>query len=200
MIVKGNQNWAREIGKRISAIREEQDLTQAALADRLGKTPSAISKLESGETGITVGRFFEILKELGYEPSIHLRPRKPETRTDWGAIRPSDPDQRKQIRRARLASEAVADILYDEYGVDSVHAFGSLVDQDGDKFFLSSDIDLAVEGLVPEDLFEANFRLEDRVNEELELTPRRTIQLHSSDQLPSPLDEIPTHFIPPARD
>jgi transcriptional regulator with XRE-family HTH domain len=197
MAVADRKDWGREIGERISRIRKEQGLTQTQLADRLGQTPSAVSKLENGETDVTVGRLFEIVETLGYSPAIRLRPPDSNTRIDWGPIRADNPSQRKKIRQARLAAEDVADKLYGDYGAVAVHVFGSLVDQGGDKFYDSSDIDIAVEGLDPEELFDADFLLEESVNQEMNLEPYRTIQLHPVNQLPTPLDEVPSRYVEP---
>lgn len=57
------------------------------------------------------------------------------------------------VARARAEARAVADLLVRDFGAKRVLLFGSLVR--GAPFGRNSDIDLAVEGLDPDDLFRA---------------------------------------------
>ena len=53
------------IGDRVKKLRMEKHMTQTELARRLGMTPGAISRFESGETMVGVGTLLEIVTILG---------------------------------------------------------------------------------------------------------------------------------------
>jgi transcriptional regulator with XRE-family HTH domain len=52
------------IGQKIRRIRNSKDLTQDNMAYELGITKSAYSKIERGETSITINRLYEIANIL----------------------------------------------------------------------------------------------------------------------------------------
>ncbi len=54
----------KKIGSRISRIRKSKDLTQANMAEELGMTTSAYSKIERGDTNPPVNRLVQIAKVL----------------------------------------------------------------------------------------------------------------------------------------
>src|SRR5690606_20392706 len=54
-----------EVGKKIKQIRELKDYTQEYMADKLGIAIRSYSKLESGETRLTVDKLYEISEILG---------------------------------------------------------------------------------------------------------------------------------------
>lgn len=54
----------KKIGSRISKIRKGKDLTQANMAEELGMTTSAYSKIERGDTNAPVNRLLQIAKVL----------------------------------------------------------------------------------------------------------------------------------------
>ncbi|MBB5496874.1 helix-turn-helix domain-containing protein [Paraburkholderia sp. MM5384-R2] len=57
------------IGARIAAARERREISQSALARAVGVTPTAISKLESGETQmLRADHLLRIAAELGADP------------------------------------------------------------------------------------------------------------------------------------
>lgn len=55
----------QSIGIRIRAARERQGLTQAALADRVGVTRSAVAQWETGRAGQVGGNLAQIASVLG---------------------------------------------------------------------------------------------------------------------------------------
>jgi transcriptional regulator with XRE-family HTH domain len=55
------------------AARKSAPLSQEALAARLGKPQSFISKYERGERRLDVGEFFEIADAIGIDPIEFLR-------------------------------------------------------------------------------------------------------------------------------
>jgi transcriptional regulator with XRE-family HTH domain len=56
------------IGQKIKKLRELKNLTQSHLADELGLTQSAYSKMEQGETEVSYSRLEKIASVLGMKP------------------------------------------------------------------------------------------------------------------------------------
>ena len=54
----------KKIGHQITRIRKSKDLTQANMAEELGMTTSAYSKIERGDTNPPINRLLEIAKVL----------------------------------------------------------------------------------------------------------------------------------------
>ena len=52
--------YTKELGKRLSKIRQEQELSQEYVADRLGMTRSGICRYENGEREIGMTEYFKI--------------------------------------------------------------------------------------------------------------------------------------------
>jgi len=53
-----------ELGQRLSAIRIDRNLTQAALADQAGVSKRTVERLESGEVAIQLSSFVRICRVL----------------------------------------------------------------------------------------------------------------------------------------
>ena len=64
--------YQRVIAILVSA-RRERRLTQAALAERLGKPQSFVSKFELRERRLDVTEFFEVCRAIGANPLLVLR-------------------------------------------------------------------------------------------------------------------------------
>ena len=56
----------------IAEARRQQGLTQAQLADAIGRPQSFIAKLESGERRLEVIEFIDLAQALGIEPAALL--------------------------------------------------------------------------------------------------------------------------------
>jgi transcriptional regulator with XRE-family HTH domain len=56
---------ARQIGENVLIWRKLQGLTAAQLADRAGVSRTTLSKLEHGESGVSLGVVLEVLRGLG---------------------------------------------------------------------------------------------------------------------------------------
>ena len=56
------------VGKVLADIRRERNITQVDLAHRMGNTQSAVSKLESGQTRVTVAESLLMCAAMGEEP------------------------------------------------------------------------------------------------------------------------------------
>jgi transcriptional regulator with XRE-family HTH domain len=70
----------QQIGERIKLLRQDQGLTQVALAKRLELTQSNLSAIERGARGVTVNQVVRIAKALGASTDEILLDRKaPET-------------------------------------------------------------------------------------------------------------------------
>ncbi|MBQ9779981.1 MAG: helix-turn-helix transcriptional regulator [Clostridia bacterium] len=55
----------KQVGERISRLRQKKGMTQIALADKLGVTSQAISKWERGQSFPDVSRLDELAELLG---------------------------------------------------------------------------------------------------------------------------------------
>ena len=60
--------YTKELGKRLATVRQQQNLSQEYVADRLGVTRSAICKYESGDREIKMTDFFKICDIFQIEP------------------------------------------------------------------------------------------------------------------------------------
>jgi len=64
---------ARLDPRRITVGRELRGLTKKTLAERIGKTPSAISQFESGKSGLDLETFSALALALGLPPSFFIQ-------------------------------------------------------------------------------------------------------------------------------
>jgi transcriptional regulator with XRE-family HTH domain len=70
--------YLKLVGKRIKQIREDCDMTQENLAYDLSTTKSGVSRIESGESNLTLKTLMRIAQSLGV--SIHdLLPKEKES-------------------------------------------------------------------------------------------------------------------------
>ena len=58
----------RDIGTRVSALRQERGMTTTELAGRVGISQAQISRLENGLQGFRSGTLLKIAKALGKPP------------------------------------------------------------------------------------------------------------------------------------
>jgi transcriptional regulator with XRE-family HTH domain len=198
LIENDAHSLAEQFGDTIRKIRQEEGLSQGDLAERLGITRSAISKLEHGTRRITLDRFSRVLDELGYKADLSINKEKRDTNLDWGPIQSDDPVLRRFIRKVRKIAEQISVILYDEFSVDDIFVFGSLIEDGASKFRENSDLDLLVEGLDEEELFEAESQIEDEARSLLDEDEYLNIDLVRAESFPLSPDEIPTKYLPPS--
>lgn len=59
---------ATDVAHKIRKLREQKDYSQAYMAEKLGISQNAYSKIEIGLTRISLVRFFEITKILNVTP------------------------------------------------------------------------------------------------------------------------------------
>lgn len=69
-IHSGRYRLFREI---LVEARKKQDLSQAALAEKLGRLQTFVSKYERGERRLDVTEFLEVAAALGLDPHTVLR-------------------------------------------------------------------------------------------------------------------------------
>lgn len=86
------------IAKRIRVARAERDFNQADLAERLGLTPQAITKLESGRIDMRVGTLERIAAALGKPMSYFFEPFPEEI-----AIRPKAESPAARAKKKKAA-------------------------------------------------------------------------------------------------
>lgn len=63
-----------DVTERICELMQEQKISQADLARKLGHSRSAVSQALDGSTNMTLGKVAEFFNALGHEASISSRP------------------------------------------------------------------------------------------------------------------------------
>lgn len=74
-----NADWHRAIGKRITELRKQQEMTQAELARQLGVSQQTIFALELGDRRVSLDRVPTLLRVFGVtcDELLGLRPLPP---------------------------------------------------------------------------------------------------------------------------
>lgn len=62
----------KEIGKRIARMRDEYNLTQDQLSERIGYSKNHLSGIECGKYNVTTSFLFKLCNELGKTPDYYL--------------------------------------------------------------------------------------------------------------------------------
>ena len=70
----------RDIGSRVSTVRQDRKMTTTELAERVGISQAQISRLENGLQGFRSDTLFKIAKALGKPPFYFMMNDK-----QWGA-------------------------------------------------------------------------------------------------------------------
>lgn len=71
---RANQAFCSRIRGDLKQLRQEMDVTQKDLADRLETSQSAVSKMESGEGDIGLMTVFRYAEALGMQPTVAFSP------------------------------------------------------------------------------------------------------------------------------
>lgn len=87
----------RAVGARVKMIREARQMSQAALARRVGSDPSMVARLESGDRLPDLGHILAVARELGV-PVGYVLEGKGEL-PELTPVEPEDADRR--FRRTR---------------------------------------------------------------------------------------------------
>lgn len=90
---------ARQIGENLAIWRKLQDLTAAQVADRAGVSRTTLSKLEHGESGVSLGVVLEVLRALGQLDAV-VKATDP-YESDLGRIRASQ-ELPQRVRRREV--------------------------------------------------------------------------------------------------
>lgn len=84
--------FRQRMGAEIRAVRSQQGLTQAALADRLGLQRTSVTNIEAGDQGLTLETFIDLTAALGVSPEALLtRALLQNSRSDVGPTSRSKP-------------------------------------------------------------------------------------------------------------
>jgi transcriptional regulator with XRE-family HTH domain len=76
-----NQKIQSEIGMRIRAARERAGLTQEQVASRLGTAANVLSRIETGQRGLSIPQLVDLAAALGVSPGALFENRSnPRTR------------------------------------------------------------------------------------------------------------------------
>jgi transcriptional regulator with XRE-family HTH domain len=67
-----DESILRELGDRLSGARLEQNMTQAALAERAGVSKRTVERLESGEVATQLSGFVRVCRALGLVERLEL--------------------------------------------------------------------------------------------------------------------------------
>lgn len=62
----------KEIGKRIARMRDDCNLTQEQLSERIGYSKNHLSGIECGKYNVTMPFLFKLCSELGKTPDYYL--------------------------------------------------------------------------------------------------------------------------------
>lgn len=105
-----------EVGLEIKILRERLEMSAKDLAERIGLSPSQMSRLEKGQRRVDTRVLARIAEALGVEPSYFFR--GAEAPPEGGVIPPSDPgDPGKQIRSERRRRHVSAEDLAGRLGI-----------------------------------------------------------------------------------
>lgn len=99
--MRGVDRLYRELGRRLRAARRNAQLTQAALAERVGVSRTSITNVEQGNQHVPIHVLYELARALGVSPASLL----PEEsalvagadESDDRLIRGLKPRERKQV-------------------------------------------------------------------------------------------------------
>lgn len=91
----------RELGKRLRAARRDAELTQAALAQRIGVSRTSVTNVEQGNQHIPIHVLYQLAGALGVSPASLLPEESaldaPSDESDDMLIRRLKPSKRKQV-------------------------------------------------------------------------------------------------------
>jgi transcriptional regulator with XRE-family HTH domain len=114
-----------QIGGKLRALREEQQLTQTALAERMGITSATVSMIERGRSVPSVRQLLKFADALHAEPGDLLGERQPETTVRrLSYLHTIVADARDEAQRASWALENVPDFAKSGEGIDAREILG----------------------------------------------------------------------------
>lgn len=103
MIKKDSSTENIRIGRRIKTLREKRSITQKELADRVMISPSSITRLESGETMVSVQTLQLIAKSLKVPAGVFLDEQREDIEFDdpevMELLKKCTPSQREKLNQ-----------------------------------------------------------------------------------------------------
>ncbi|MDR3409519.1 MAG: helix-turn-helix transcriptional regulator [Formivibrio sp.] len=66
------QKLAQDLGGRLALARGRRKLSTTLFAERMGISRNTLARLESGDTGVSLGMYLKALRILGLESSLEL--------------------------------------------------------------------------------------------------------------------------------
>lgn len=103
MIKKDSSTENIRIGRRIKTLREKQSITQKELADRVMISPSSITRLESGETMVSVQTLQLIARSLKVPVGVFLDEQREDIEFDdpevMELLKKCTPSQREKLNQ-----------------------------------------------------------------------------------------------------
>jgi transcriptional regulator with XRE-family HTH domain len=68
------EEWRRQFGSRLRELRQEQGMTQEAVAFRAGLSPNYVGDVERGERNLGLENIYRLADALGISPSRFFEP------------------------------------------------------------------------------------------------------------------------------
>lgn len=103
MIKKDSSTENIRIGRRIKTLREKRSITQKELADRVMLSPSSITRLESGETMVSVQTLQLIARSLKVPAGVFLDEQREDIEFDdpevMELLKKCTPSQREKLNQ-----------------------------------------------------------------------------------------------------
>lgn len=103
MIKKDSSTENIRIGRRIKTLREKRSITQKELADRVMISPSSITRLESGETMVSVQTLQLIARSLKVPVGVFLDEQREDIECDdpevMELLKKCTPSQREKLNQ-----------------------------------------------------------------------------------------------------
>lgn len=103
MIKKDSSTENIRIGRRIKTLREKRSITQKELADRVMISPSSITRLESGETMVSVQTLQLIVRSLKVPAGVFLDEQREDIEFDdpevMELLKKCTPSQREKLNQ-----------------------------------------------------------------------------------------------------
>ena len=104
MIKKDSSTENIRIGRRIKTLREKRSITQKELADRVMISPSSITRLESGETMVSVQTLQLIARSLKVPAGVFLDEQREDIEFDdpevMELLKKCTPSQREKLNQS----------------------------------------------------------------------------------------------------
>jgi len=75
IINRANKNILKKLGAAITVIRQEKDLTQRQLAEKINTKQAELTRIECGRQNVSIKKLKKIVEALDYDLIIIFKPR-----------------------------------------------------------------------------------------------------------------------------